>query len=109
MMVVMLVVVGDILVGCLPACEGGWVGGHPWVAWIGGWLEGWLAGRQCDGMPRVDHASPPFNQASPHIPSFPLQVGEGKVEGLLSPDCGDRRTVLAVVAVLLLAPLVSAT
>ncbi|KAI7843066.1 hypothetical protein COHA_003238 [Chlorella ohadii] len=36
-------------------------------------------------------------------------VGEGKAEGLLSEDCGDRRTVLAVVTLLLLAPLVSAT
>lgn len=32
-----------------------------------------------------------------------------KAEGLLSEDCGDRRTVLAVLTVLLLAPLVSAT
>ena len=37
------------------------------------------------------------------------QVGEGRAEGLLSPDCGDRRTVLGVVTVLLLAPMVSAT
>lgn len=32
-----------------------------------------------------------------------------QAEGLLSEDCGDRRTVLAVVTLLLLAPLVSAT
>lgn len=37
-----------------------------------------------------------------------ILVGEGKAEGLLSPDCGDRRTVLAVVSLLLLAPMVSA-
>ncbi len=35
--------------------------------------------------------------------------GGGGSDGLLSPECGDRRTVLAVITVLLLAPLVSAT
>lgn len=37
-----------------------------------------------------------------------ILVGAGSSEGLLSPECGDRRTVLAVVTLLLLAPLVSA-
>ncbi|KAL4855219.1 Histone H2AX [Chlorella vulgaris] len=37
-----------------------------------------------------------------------ILVGDGHSEGLLSPECGDRRTVLAVVVVLLLVPLVSA-
>lgn len=36
-----------------------------------------------------------------------ILVGAGSSEGLLSPECGDRRTVLAVVTLLLLAPLVS--
>lgn len=35
--------------------------------------------------------------------------GGGGSDGLLSPECGDRRTVLAVITVLLLAPMVSAT
>jgi hypothetical protein len=38
-----------------------------------------------------------------------ILVGTDGAEGLLSQECGDRRTVLAVVTVLLLAPMVSAT
>jgi hypothetical protein len=38
-----------------------------------------------------------------------LLVGDDGSEGLLSPECGDRRTVLAVITLLLLVPLVSAT
>jgi hypothetical protein len=34
---------------------------------------------------------------------------DGEQEGLLSPECGDRRTVLAVITLLILVPLVSAT
>ncbi|KAI3429598.1 hypothetical protein D9Q98_005684 [Chlorella vulgaris] len=37
-----------------------------------------------------------------------ILVGDEHSEGLLSPECGDRRTVLAVVVLLLLVPLVSA-
>ena len=38
-----------------------------------------------------------------------ILVGTDGAEGLLSQECGNRRTVLAVVTVLLLAPMVSAT
>jgi hypothetical protein len=38
-----------------------------------------------------------------------ILVGTDGAEGLLSQECGNRRTVLAMVTVLLLAPMVSAT
>lgn len=58
----------------------------------------------CSLIAHQSSSVPCCHSTSRFVPTLCSQA-----EGLLSEDCGDRRTVLAVVTLLLLAPLVSAT